>query len=216
MTLTTKEIATNIFMQHIALATTDGRRFRSMVLDQMMKDMNCSISSAATRYNNVFKSIRISSPHLVEGLGRNSRPQGAVVHGQMCIVDPEEQDLNRVFSVIEIVDTGHRRTVGRTQCFIMQGDASELFDSRALNWPTSEWVLIAGMGPMHGESFKLRSYETEIRRSVPVGTVCMQDWEWVVNDTHVVIRAENQSEARAQLEEQYPGSNCWPVEVEAA
>ena len=54
--------------------------------------------------------------------------------------------------------------VGRTQAFLMQGDASECFDGKAEAWPNSNWVMIQGLGPNHGDLFKLGDGEKEIKR----------------------------------------------------
>lgn len=47
---TAKERAVELYNQHIALATTDGRLFRKTVMDTLQTEFNCSVA-AATEYN---------------------------------------------------------------------------------------------------------------------------------------------------------------------
>ena len=215
--MSNKQRSTEIFMQHIHLATTDGRLFRKTVLDQMIAEMGCSVASAATRYNDVFKAIRVTSPHLVEGLGRVKKTAAQVARNTP-VDDEDDAELDRVYSVVEVIARGGKQVVGRTQCFIMQGDASECFDSRVGGWPGSEWYLIQGMGPMHGDTYRLRPRETEIKHWAPKSSAALmqKEYQFMVGDVTVQVIADSQSEARAIVESDNPGVDCWPVEPECA
>ena len=46
----------------------------------------------------------------------------------------------------------------------MQGDASEAFDARIEFTPRNDWVMIQGLGPNSGDTFKLEPGEKEIKR----------------------------------------------------
>lgn len=154
-----KERAIEIYNHHIALASTDGRAFRKTVMDQLMAETGCSLAAAATHYNNAKK----QAP--VEGLGRAPTPKGVRKMGGAKA--KKEDDLvpdDECFTVLELVKSGNDFAVGRCQSFVMQGDASEKFDEKVEAWPMNNWVLIQGLGPNHGETFKLDAGEKEIRR----------------------------------------------------
>ncbi len=69
------------------------------------------------------------------------------------------------FTVLELVpDAETVSTVGRMESFVMQGDASETFDTKIEMWPTSNWALISGLGPNPGDTFRLAGCEKEIKR----------------------------------------------------
>jgi hypothetical protein len=155
--MSAKERAVEIYAQHIALASTDGRLFRKTVMDQLMAETSCSLAAAATHYNYAKK----ASP--VEGLGRAAVPKGVRKTSNKAKPDELQPD-NECFAVIELVQEGNDTVVGRCQTFLMQGDASETFDSKAANWPKSSWVMIQGLGPSHGETYKLDTGEKEIKR----------------------------------------------------
>lgn len=160
--MSAKERAIEIYKQHIELASTDGRLFRQTVLNQLMKELGCSVSTAAAHYNNAKK----LNP--VAGLGRDPVAKGVRKMGGAKA--KKEADLvpdNECFSVIEIVNPGTNPTVGRCQSFIMQGDASEKFDEKAEAWPNSTWVMIQGLGPNSGETYRLEPDEKEIKRYAP-------------------------------------------------
>lgn len=157
---TAKERAVEIYAQHIALASTDGRLFRKTVMDQLMAETGCSLAAAATHYNYAKK----ASP--VEGLGRAAVPKGV----RKASNKPKAEELqpdNECFAVIELEQEGENLVVGRCQTFLMQGDASETYDSKVANWPKSAWVMIQGLGPFHGETYKLDDGEKEIKRYEP-------------------------------------------------
>jgi hypothetical protein len=125
-------------------------------MDQLMQETGCSLAAAATHYNNAKKQAPI------EGLGRAPTPKSAKkwTKGK---TGEQLQDDNDCFTVIELADG----CVGRCQSFLMQGDASEAFDSKVQNWPGSEWVMIQGLGPNSGDPFKLDTGEKEIKRYSP-------------------------------------------------
>lgn len=160
--MSNKEIAAEIYTAHLAMASQDGRGFRKKVMTEIQQRTGCSVAASATYYNNCKK----AQP--VEGLGRAAPAAGvrrmAGRTGPAVDVVPDEQ----CFSVIELLDQQGVATVGRCQSFLMQGDASEKFDDKVLAWPNSSWVLIQGLGPNHGDNFKLSQGEKEIRRYQPV------------------------------------------------
>jgi hypothetical protein len=159
-----KQRAVELYQLHIALASTDGRLFRKTVMDTLMAETGCSLAAAATHYNNAKK----AAP--VEGLGRAPAPAGLKKPGAA----PSKQkpgevcDDNDCFTVIELIPGGAGNfSVGRTQSFLMQGDASEKFDEKVGYWPNNHWVMIQGLGPNHSDSFKLDTGEKEIKRYSP-------------------------------------------------
>ncbi len=159
---TNKETANEIYAKHIALASTDGRLFRKTVMDEIMATCNCSLAASATFYNNAKKA---SAP--VEGLGRAPVSKSVRKPGSGKKASEEVQDDNECFSVIELLNHGKDITVGRCNSHLLQGDASEEFDDRIKYNPSNVWLLIQGLGPLHGETFKLNSGESEIKRYSP-------------------------------------------------
>jgi hypothetical protein len=155
--MSAKERAIELYAQHIALASTDGRLFRKTVMDELMAETGCSLAAAATHYNHAKK----ASP--VEGLGRAPVPAG--VRKAVSKAKPNAlQADNECFAVMELVQEGNDVTIGRSQTFLMRGDASETFDSKMVNWPNCSWVFIQGLGPNFGETYKLDTGEKEIAR----------------------------------------------------
>ena len=152
---TNKDTAVEIYAKHIALASIDGRLFRKTVMDEVMATCGCSLAAAATFYNNAKKG---AAP--IEGLGRAPVPKGVRKPGGEGKAQGQLQDDNDCFSVIE----SGGGNVARCQAFLMQGDASEMFDSKSETWPHSTWVMIQGLGPNSGDTFKLEAGEKEIKR----------------------------------------------------
>lgn len=162
-----KDRAIEIYNHHIALASTDGRLFRKTVMEQLMAETGCSLAAAATHYNNAKK---LAAP--VEGLGRAPIAKGVRKMGGKSSKKGEPiQDDNECFSVIELVKTESGFSVGRCQSFLLQGDASETYDRKVLAWPNMHWVMIQGLGPNHGDTFKLQPGEQQIKRYSPDGQV---------------------------------------------
>lgn len=157
-----KERALEIYNQHIALASTDGRLFRKTVLDQLQAETGCTLAGAATHYNNAKKA---SAP--VEGLGRAPVSKNVRRPGANKGKPEEPQDEDECFTVIELLKHNDGVTVGRCRSHLLQGDASEEFDDRVQWKPRNEWVMIKGIGPNHGDNFKLGSSEVEIKRYTP-------------------------------------------------
>lgn len=156
--MNTKERALEIYNQHLALASTDGRSFRKTVMDQLMSEMGISLASAATHYNNCKK----AAP--VEGLGRAPVSKGVRKPGSSKGKDKVDVPDDECFSVLELIPNGEAYSVGRCQSFILQGDASEKFDEKVEAWPKASWAMIKGLGPNSGETYKLDSGEKEIKR----------------------------------------------------
>lgn len=156
-----KARAIEIYQQHIALATTDGRLFRKNVMDQLMAETGCSLAAAATHYNNAKK----MAP--VEGLGRATPPAGLRKPGASKDKDDSDAADELCYTVIELLPTNSYTVTGRMQSFALQGDASEFFDIKAAWKPKREWVMIEGIGPNPGDSYRLASGEKEIKRYTP-------------------------------------------------
>lgn len=157
-----KQRAIELYNQHIALASTDGRNFRKTVMDTLMAETGCTLAAAATHYNNAKKS---AAP--IEGLGRPPVSKNIKRPGAKGKPQEDLQDDDECFSVIELLKHEDSVTVGRCRSYLMQGDASEEFDERIEFAPANEWVLIKGLGPLHGETYKLSSTEKEIKRYTP-------------------------------------------------
>jgi hypothetical protein len=158
-----KQRAIEIYNEHLALASADGRNFRKTVMDQLMAETGCTLAAAATHYNNAKKN---AAP--IEGLGRPAAPKGIRKPGANKAGKEVLQEDNECFSVIELLkhhDTSI--TVGRCYAHLLQGDASEEFDERIKYKPHNAWVMIQGLGPLHGETFKLEKEEKEIKRYTP-------------------------------------------------
>lgn len=163
-----KQRAVELFNQHIELARTDGRAFRKTVMDQLMAETGCSLAAAATHYNTAKK----ANP--IDGLGRAPAPAGLRKPSANKGTNIDTIPDNDCFTVMELIgDNGD--IVGRSQSFIIQGDASETFDSKKEAWPNTNWVMIRGLGPNPGETFQLADGEVEIKRyNKPVADVVVQ------------------------------------------
>ena len=160
-----KQRAVELYNEHIALASTDGRLFRKTIMDTLMQETGCSLAAAATHYNNAKKG---AAP--IEGLGRAPAPAGLKKPGTTGTKhkEGELQDENDCFTVIELVPAGpDNYSVGRTQSFLMQGDASEKFDEKIGYWPKCHWIMQSGLGPNHGDTWKLDTGEVVIKRYDP-------------------------------------------------
>ncbi len=174
--MSTKDTAKAIYDQHILLATTDGRLFRKTVMDQMMSEMGITLASAATHYNFCKKQ---SAP--IDGLGRAPVSKHVRRPGSGKAKPDELQDDSECYTVLELLKHEDGYTVGRCRSHLMQGDASEDFDDRIKYRPTFVWLMIKGLGPLHGEKFKLNAGEAEIKRYTPEveKIVPKDDKEWL-------------------------------------
>jgi hypothetical protein len=159
--MNTRVKAQEIFNQHLALASTDGRGFRKAVMDQLMLEMGVTLASAATHYNNCKKEASI------DGLGRPAASGNVRKPGSNKAKPDAVQDDGECFTVIELLKHEDSTTVGRCRSHLMQGDASEEFDDRIKYRPSNTWIMIQGLGPLHGETFKLTGSEKEIKRYTP-------------------------------------------------
>ena len=158
-----KARAIELYNLHIALALTDGRLFRKTVMDTLMSETGCTLAASATHYNTAKK---LAAP--VEGLGRPVTP--ATVRKAIApkFKGEELQDDDECYTVMELLTHADGSvTVGRNRSHLMQGDASEDFDEKADYNPANVWVLIKGLGPLYGETFKLSGREVEIKRYTP-------------------------------------------------
>lgn len=164
-----KEQAMAIFQQHIEVAKTDGRLFRKLVMEQMMADFGISQASAATHYNSCKKATPV-----IEGLGRPTASKNVRKPNPGKTQNPIQPD-EECFTVIELVRSGADFTVGRCQSFLFQGEAGECFDGKVETWPNSIWIIIQGLGPIHGDTFKLEEGEVEIRRYDPTKLKAMKE-----------------------------------------
>lgn len=161
-----KSRAIEIYNSHIELAATNGRLFRKTVMGQLMAETGCSGPGAATHYNNAKKMFP------VEGLGRTAAAAKGVRKitmgkGKPTVVIPD----NECYSVLELVPHNEGFVVGRCRSFDLQGDASESFDERTEGWPDARWVMIQGLGPNSGDTFRLEPEEKVIKRYDSVDTV---------------------------------------------
>ena len=160
--MNTRVKAQEIFNQHLALASTDGRGFRKAVMDQLMSEMGVTLASAATHYNNCKKA---AVP--IEGLGRAPVAKGVRKPGAGKAKGEEMQDEDECYTVLELLKHKDGTTVGRCRSHLLQGDASEDFDERIQYGPAAVWLMIKGLGPNHGDNFKLSDGEVEIKRYTP-------------------------------------------------
>ena len=159
--MNTKVKAQEIYNQHLALASTDGRMFRKTVMDQLMLELGVTLASAATQYNNCKKA---AAP--VQGLGRPAVSKTVRKPGKGKTQEVLQDD-DECYSVIELLKHKDDITVGRCRAHLLQGDASEEFDDRIKYTPSNIWVMIKGLGPNHGDSFKLSGAEVELKRYTP-------------------------------------------------
>lgn len=156
-----KQRAVEIYQQHIALASTNGKAFRKTVMDQLMSETGCSLAAAATHYNNAKKAGPV-----VEGLGRAAVPKGVRKMPKGKVVEPEVDD-NDCFTVLEILEEGNTKTVGRTHSFEGLGQAKIKWGECLTRSPNAHWVLIQGLGPNHGDNFKLDTGEKMLQEHDP-------------------------------------------------
>ncbi len=154
-----KTRAVEIYNEHLALASTDGRSFRKTVMDQLMAETGCSLAASATHYNNAKK----AAP--VEGLGRAPTPKGVRKPSSgPGKKSADRQPDNECFTVIELLKDGNAYEVGRCRSYLTQGDASEDFDEKIEAYPKGSWIMIQGLGPCHGDTFRLDADEKEVKR----------------------------------------------------
>ena len=157
-----KQRAIEIYNEHLGLASTDGRGFRKTVMDQLMAESGCTLAAAATHYNNAKKQ---AAP--IEGLGRAPVAKGVRKPGANKAKGEELQDEDECYTVLELLKHKNDVTVGRCRSHLLQGDASEDFDDRIKYRPSAVWIMIKGLGPIHGDNFKLNEGEVEIKRYTP-------------------------------------------------
>ena len=159
---TNKDTAQIIYTKHIGLASTDGRNFRKTVMDEIMATCGCTLAASATFYNNCKKA---GAP--IEGLGRAPVAPGTRKPNATKSTNDELQADNDCFTVVEMLKHNDGYTAGRCRSYLMQGDASEAFDDRIKYKPPTIWVMISGLGPNHGDAFKLWGAEKVIKQYIP-------------------------------------------------
>lgn len=156
---TNKQISTEVYAKHLHLAETSSRQFRKTVMCELMELTGCSLAAAATYYNNCRKesaSTDVSDKGIVVKSNRKASKNRS---------KEELQPDNECFSVLELMlNEAGETIVGRCQSFLMQGDASECFDSRVECFSDTNWILIQGLGPNHGDVYKLDIGEKEVKR----------------------------------------------------
>lgn len=158
-----KDIAMNIYLESSNLAEQDKKNFRKTVMEKIMFATGCSLAASATYYNNCKKSIPIN------GVGRTVSGRVVKKSSGKNELQVELQPDNECFTVIELVeDDDGNEIVGRCQSFLTQGDASEHFDERVHLFGKSKWMMIQGLGPNSGDTFKLSLDEKEIKRHIQI------------------------------------------------
>ena len=150
-----KERAQQLWTERLAQASTDPSGFRKGIITTLVEEYGCSIATASTQYN----AVKNRNPP-VPGLGR----QRAATPAQQRSNEDEDED-EPCYSVLELEPSGRHYRVARSRAFLLQGDASETYDIACQSYPNSVWVLIYGIGPLHGERYRLSSGEREIKRS---------------------------------------------------
>lgn len=156
-----KERAVEIYAQHLGLASSDGRGFRKTVMDQLMSETGCSLAAAATHYNNAKKAAPV-----IEGLGRAAVPKTVRKMPKGKNVEPEVED-DECFSVVEVLIEGNSKTVGRTHSYEGLGLAKIKLGECLVRSPNATWYLIQGLGPNHGDNFKLGAGEKLLEEHSP-------------------------------------------------
>lgn len=129
------------------MARLDPVGYRREVIIKLVEQFGISVSTAAVYFNQARKALN---------------PAAAPIKGKVPVTKLPKIDENDCYSVIEVLDQGKHGVVGRTRSFMLQGDASEHYDSMLTRSPESRWVLIYGLGPIHGEHFKLSQGERVI------------------------------------------------------
>lgn len=156
-----KERAMEVYNEHLHLAAENGRLFRKTVMDQLQKEFNASLASVATHYNNCKK----AAPP-IEGLGRAAVPKTVRKMPKGKTVEPEIED-DDCFTVLEVLIDGSSKTVGRTHSYEDLGLAKIKLSECLVRSPNVTWCLIQGLGPNHGDNFKLGAGEKMLEEHSP-------------------------------------------------
>jgi hypothetical protein len=156
-----KQRAIEIYQQHIALASTDGRLFRRTVLEQLEAETGCTRAAASTHYNNAKKG---HAP--IEGLGRPEVPETVRKMPKGTAKQQEVSD-EECYTVLELLPVESLVTVGRTHSFEGLGLARIKLKEMVARAPTRQWKLIQGLGPNSGDSYKLAADEKIIDEYSP-------------------------------------------------
>ena len=122
-----------------------------------------SAPNASAYYNKCKK----ESPQ-IPGLGRPQHTAGVrkLNNTDSFITEVDDDDC---FTVLEILSSPDDvQTVGRCYSFVLQGDASECFDAKSETWNKSKWVMIRGLGPNHGDVYKLSKTEELIKETISI------------------------------------------------
>lgn len=156
-----KQRAIEIYQQHIALASTDGRLFRRTVLEQLEAETGCSRAAASTHYNNAKKA---HDP--IEGLGRPEVPKTVRKMPTGTATQKEIPD-EECYTVLELLPVESLVTVGRTHSFEGLGLARIKLKEMIARAPSRQWKLIMGLGPNSGDAYKLAADEKIITEYEP-------------------------------------------------
>ena len=111
---------------------------------------------------------------------------------------------DKVYTVIELIETGKHYTVGRSVSFDLQGDASEYFDECSIRSPALHWTMILGLGPMPDQHFKLANDEEIIKQYWGHSPRRLGDWYFDIGNRRVKISAVDRSQALMLFQEAYP------------
>lgn len=142
-------IAHEIFLKHILIAKQNGTLFRKTVMDEIKLVLGATQQSAAVRYNEIKKMLEREKDPRIEGLGRSSQQAASAP-------DPDDDDSDdttdydavwTTFSVKHNQD-GTVEILNEYQ-HLIQGDASEMHDSKVEAHPTKHWVMCKGPAPLN-------------------------------------------------------------------
>ena len=214
-----KDRAKEIFYQHIHLYGIDGKAgvgFRQTVVKQIEAEFGVDASQSASRYNTILKEYKKAN-----GLDKAPAPGTTVVAG-LAGVETDKKSSKKdedpdCWSIIELVDRGTGRlTVGRFRSELKLVDAEDVFEAKVKTFPDTNWVLIKGIGPLHGAVYELDDGEEELKRySTKTGPKKDLEFKFMVNNRTVTIKAPTRNEAKVIFSERYPDGDDTVIEDDA-
>jgi hypothetical protein len=213
-----KERAKEIFFQHIHLYGIDGKAgigFRQTVVKQIEAEFGVDASQSASRYNTILKEYKKAN-----GLDKAPAAGTTVVSGAAGVeadkkTNKKDKDEDAdCWSIIELVDRGTGKlTVGRFRSELKLVDAEDVFDAKVQTFPDTNWVLIKGIGPLHGAVYELGDDEEELRRhKSSTGPKLDLEFKFMVNNRKVTIKAPTRNEAKVIFSERYPDGDDTVIE----